>query len=87
MDYKVIDKNGVAYSDDSGRQVLEFGNILKADELVEKGYFTAGALELLTANKRLEPLQEKRAAVEAETLRSPSNKKAETPAKKGKGKK
>ena len=89
MAYRVIDGNGVAYSDNGGRRVLQRGNVLP-DSLIERGFFTKGCIELLLNSGRIEEITEKRFlsdSIETPTFKSPSNKKAVISGKKGARKK
>ena len=80
MGYRVIDKNGVAFMSDNGREVIPCGGLLH-DNLIEKNYFNPTGIKHLIEAKRIEP-EGKNAKG---PISPPSNKKADIPSQKKKG--
>lgn len=82
MTYIVLDPKGIAYADDSGRQVIPHGG--KLDEsLITKGLIRQGAIDAMLKEGKIEKIGAEKPAPSAPII-SPSNRKAPaTSAKKG----
>lgn len=84
MAWKVLDPNGVAYADDSGRHVIPAGGKID-DIMVERGLFSIGCIGALIEYGRIEGPATAPVAVAAteEKPLSSSNRKAKVKGKKG----